>query len=285
MAFPNIGRLLREPILHFLLIGIALFVVYGKVAAPEQAGTRIVVSQAMVDDIVREHQMRWGRPPGDKELANLVDARVRDEILYRAGVAMGLDRDDPVIKRRVRQKLDVIAEEQNARDVPTDAELAIYLTQHADRFAQPATVSFEQIFFHGESSREQVEQAVASARSRLQRGVDPATLGQRSLLPPRVDNASLDLVARDFGARFAEQIETAPLNEWSGPLASGFGAHLVRVTGRTPASLPPLDSIRSLVAREWENERRVISRDESYAKLRSGYEVVIEAALPGAVKP
>ena len=190
-------RLLREPLLHFLLIGIALFVVYGKVAAPDRAGTRIAVSQAMVDEMAREHQARWSRAPSDQELVGLVETYVRDEILYREGLSLGLDRDDPVIKRRVRQKFEVITEEQNARDVPTDADLIAYMTKNAARFLRPATVSFEQVFFNGAATPPDVERAVAAARVAIVRGADPSTLGRATMLPPRVENTAMDFIARD----------------------------------------------------------------------------------------
>jgi parvulin-like peptidyl-prolyl isomerase len=268
-----IRRLLREPVLHFLLIGIAIFVAYGLIAPRGKEGARIVVTQGVVDALVREHQARWQRPPAEQELAGLVDAYVRDEILYREGMAMGLDRDDPVIKRRVRQKLEVVAEEQQARDAPTDADLAAYLAKHTDRFVRPGTVSFEQIFFPVMATAAEVE----AARRSVARGADPARLGQASILPPRAENVPLDLAARDFGSEFATGIAKLPLREWAGPVRSGFGLHLVRVTARTPAIGPALDDVRAAVAREWENERRVASLSDNYKKLRSQYDVVIEA--------
>jgi parvulin-like peptidyl-prolyl isomerase len=270
-------RLLQEPLLHFLLIGLALFVLYEKIAAPNRAGMSIVVSEAMVDEMAREHEVRWTRKPSDQELASLVDVYVRDEILYREGLALGLDRDDALIKRRVRQKFEVIAEEQSAREPPSDADLAAYITENEGRFLLPATVSFEQIFFDNAGIPADVERAVAAARLAVAHGADPRRLGQASMLPSRVENAAQDLVARDFGTGFAGQVETAPLGQWSGPIASSFGAHLVRVTARTPTALPDLDGIRRIVAREWENERRVSSRSDSYQKLRGNYTVVIEA--------
>jgi parvulin-like peptidyl-prolyl isomerase len=273
----RIRRLLQEPILQFLLIGIALFVVYGKVAAPNRADTSIVVSEAMVDEMAREYEARWTRKPSDQELAGLVDAYVRDEILYREGLALGLDRDDALIKRRVRQKFEVIAEEQSAREPPSDADLMAYITENEGRFLLPATVSLEQIFFDNAGIPTDVERAVAAARVAMAHGADPRKLGQASMLPSRVENAASDLVARDFGTGFARQVETAPLGEWSGPIVSSFGAHLVRVTARTPTRLPELDGIRRIVAREWENERRVSARSASYRKLRRNYTVVIEA--------
>ena len=278
-------RLLQEPLLHFLLIGIALFVFYGSSAPPNRAGTTIVVSEAMVDQMAREHEARWTRKPSDQELAGLVDSYVRDEILYREGLALGLDRDDALIKRRVRQKFEVIAEEQSAREAPSDADLTAYMTENAGSFLLPAKVSFEQIFFDNAGIPADVERAIAAARVAVARAADPRKLGQASMLPTWVENTAQNLVARDFGAGFAQQVEMAPLGQWTGPIASSFGAHLVRVTARTPAALPELDVIRRIVVREWENERRVSSRSDSYQKLRSHYTVVIETKKLASLAP
>ncbi len=281
-AHPGFQRWLREPLLHFALIGALLFAAYGRMNPVAEAGHRIVVTQAVVDDLARQHQARWMRPATEKELAGLVEAHVRDEILYREGVALGLDRDDLVVKRRVRQKLDLMAEEQLAAAAPTDTELSAYLAQNAARFMQPATVSFEQVFFDGSASVAEVERAAATARAALARGADPGKLGQPTLLPRGMEQAPMDLVARDFGAGFAEQLAKLPEGVWAGPLASSLGAHLARVSSRTPAALPPLAAVRQQVARDWENERRDRSRSESYRALRGRYEVVIEPVLAQA---
>ena len=273
----RIRRLLQEPLLHFLLIGIALFVVHDQVAAPNRAGKSIVVSEAVVDQLARDYEARWTRKASDRELDALVEAHVRDEILYREGMALGLDRDDELIRRRVRQKFEVIAEEESARSMPSDADLEAYLTANAGRFTAPAKVSFEQIFFDAHGTSADLERAIAEARRALTRGADPARLGQASMLPGRVEATAQPLVARDFGAEFARQLDVAPLGQWSGPIRSGFGAHLVRVTAREPAQRPELDAVRQAVARDWEGERRESARDENYRKLRARYTVVIEA--------
>jgi parvulin-like peptidyl-prolyl isomerase len=274
----TLKALLKEPVLHFLLIGLLLFAAYGWLAPADKSGARIVVTQPMVEAMALEYRTRWSRPPTEQELAALVDAYVRDEIFYREGVAQGLDRDDPVIKRRVRQKLEVIAEEQLARDAVSDADLAAYLEKNAARFSRPGTVSFEQIYFAAATPAAQVE----AARAAAMRGGDPARLGQPTMLPSAAQNAPLDLAARDFGREFVAEIEKLPLDTWAGPVPSAFGQHLVRVTARTPALTPPLAELRAAVAREWENERRMASLAENYKALRGRYEVVIEAALPAS---
>jgi hypothetical protein len=273
----NVRRLLREPLLHFLLLGLALFLLYGRVSTGDD-GRRIVVSQAQVEDLAAQHQKLWGRPPTAAELDGLVETFIRDEILYREGVALGLDQDDAVVKRRVRQKLEVLAEEESARGAPTDAELAAYLASDPTRFTRPGAVTFEQVLFDSATASAQLSRALVAAR----RGADVATLGRATMLPSRVEAMPLDLVARDFGAAFAAQLEQLPLNEWSGPVASTFGVHLVRLSARTAPVLPPLDAVRDVVTREWENARRERALAESYRRLREEYDVEIQAELPAA---
>ena len=275
-------RILREPLLHFLLLGLALFAYYGRVAPDDDGKRRIVVTEAEVDLLATQFQGTWNRPPSPVELNGLVESYVRDEILYREGMALGLDRDDAVIKRRVRQKLDVLFEESVAQQPATDADLQAYLDANPPTFRKPAVVSFDQIYFGSDAV---TTQGVEQARAALARGADPETLGQATLLPSHQDAMPLDLVARDFGEEFAGQLATAPVGEWSGPVTSGFGTHLVRVSAIEPAQLPTLADVREVVAREWENERRKQAHADALAKLREQYQVEIQAALPPVPSP
>jgi PPIC-type PPIASE domain len=272
----RIGRWLREPLLHFLLLGALLFVIYGRIAPADKEGQRIVVNAALIEDLARQFQTTWMRPPTTQELDGLVEAYVRDEILYREGLALGLDRDDAGIKRRVRQKLEVIAEEQLARSTPSDAELSAYLVKNAARFSQPAVFSFEQILFEDSGNAAQMDKSISKARRALTQGVAVETLGQHTMLPHRLEQVPMDLIARDFGKAFAEQLLKLPLAKWNGPITSGLGVHLVRITEHSPANLPPLESVRTQVAREWENEQREHSRTANYQQLRSRYEIIVE---------
>ena len=142
----RIRTLLAEPMLHFLLIGIALFAAYRWRAPGDSGGRRIVITQGVVDDLVTQHVAAKGREPSAAELNHLIESYVRDEILYREGVKLGLDRDDLVVKRRVRQKIELIAEEDASTRAPTDADLSAYLAANQARFVQPAILTFEQVF-------------------------------------------------------------------------------------------------------------------------------------------
>ena len=279
------SKLLREPTLHFLLIGIFLFLLYGRVAPESDDSRTIEVSQARIDALTQQFQSVWSRPPTEPELRGIIDAFVRDEVLYREGVAMGLDGDDPVIKRRVRQKMEVMSEESGAQLQPSDAELSAYLAKHPEKFRRPPVLSFEQVFFSGDTTVADIEAQSKAALAGLERGEPAVGFGQATMLPGAVNNQPLDLIARDFGEAFAEQLAELPVNNWQGPIRSGFGAHLVRIGKREPAALPPLAEIRTSVVREWENERRERNRVKSYRAMAKNYRIVIDGKTASGVTP
>jgi len=272
----RLRTLLGEPLLHFLLIGIALFGAYRWVSPGDSGGRRIVITQGVVDDLVTQHVAAKGREPSTTELNHLIESYVRDEILYREGVKLGLERDDLVVKRRVRQKIEMIAEEDASTRAPTDADLVAYLTANQARFVQPAIFTFDQVFIGASRSGPGVLPVVAVTHEALPQAGDPEELGKPTLLPHRMTRTPADLVARDFGASFAAALETVPIGEWVGPIDSSFGAHYVRVSNRAPAAAPPLAAVRDQVVREWENDRRQRARRDAYTKMRGAYEVSVE---------
>src|SRR3954451_14740089 len=172
----RIRTLLGEPMLHFLLIGIALFGAYRWVSPGDSGGRRIIITQGVVDDLVTQYGAARGREPSPTELDHLIESYVRDEILYREGVKLGLERDDIVVKRRVRQKIEMIAEEDAATRAPTEADLSAYLKANPTRFAQPAILTFEQVFIGESTSGPGVVHAVALTRAALRKGADSADL-------------------------------------------------------------------------------------------------------------
>ena len=275
----RIRTLLGEPMLHFLVIGIALFGAYRWMSPRDSGGHRIVITQGVVDDLVTQHVAARGREPSSTELNHLIESYVHDEVLYREGVKLGLERDDIVVKRRVRQKIEMIAEEDASTRAPSDVDLFAYLTANPARFVQPAILTFEQVFIGESRSGPAVVQAVAITREGLRSGTDPEKLGKPTLLPRRMTRTPVDLVARDFGASFAHALENMPVGEWVGPIDSSFGAHYVRVADRTPAAAPQLAAVRDQVVREWENERRQRARHDAYTKMRGEYQVSIETTL------
>src|SRR3954468_19573024 len=173
----RIRPLLGEPMLHFVLLGIVLFGAYHWMTPGNAVADRIVISQGVVDDLVTQHKAAKGREPSTAEMRHLIDSYVREEILYREGVKLGLERDDIVVKRRVRQKIELIEEEEAATRMPTDGDLSAYLAANQARFVQPAILSFDQVFLGPATSDPDVMQAVAVTRDALQKGTDPEVLG------------------------------------------------------------------------------------------------------------
>jgi hypothetical protein len=265
---------------HFLLTGIAIFAVHRAMTSGDSIGTRIIITQDIVDDLVTQHTSARGRPPSPAELRHLIDGYVREEIVYREGVALGLDRDDIVVKRRIRQKLEVMVEEEAATAPPTDADLAAYMAANPERFRKPSVMTFEQAFLGPVTARQAVQRVLVATGGRVSPGFNPVGLGRPTLLPPGMTRTESDLIAHSFGVAFVSALEQAPLGKWTGPIESEYGAHYVRVSARTPSVMPQLSEVRSHVVREWENDRRRRARDENYSRMRRKYEVSIEAAMP-----
>jgi parvulin-like peptidyl-prolyl cis-trans isomerase-like protein len=278
-------RLLREPLLQFLALGLALFAAYRLFGGDGEGGQTIVIDEPRVALIREQFRATWSRDPTPAELHGLVDTAIRDEMLYREGDSLGLGRDDPVVMRRIRQKYEVLAEELIEDAPPTDAALEQWLATHATAYARPAVVTFSQILLAAGEQKVDTGRAADAARRSLAGGADPASLGMRTLLPPHEETVGLDRVARDYGDSFADTLRTAPVGEWRGPVESGYGAHLVRVEARIEGRTPSLDEIRPQVMRDWEAARRDRALDAKLAELRRKYDIVVTAALPAPGPP
>jgi hypothetical protein len=260
-------RLRREPLVHFLIIGMLLFALYALVRDGND-DRDIRIDDNVAAGLYAQFRNTWQRPPTAQEMDALVESYVRDEIFYREGVALGLDRDDPTIKRRVGQKFATIAEETDAAGPPNDAELDRWLKAQADRYSDPPLVTFEQIAF-GPAQTGSIE----AARKALAAGADPHSLGTGRMLLPRYDTYPLDLVEREFGRQFARGLLSVRRGSWEGPVRSGHGLHLVRVERVVPGRLPDLSEVRTAVARDYEQDRRSKSADSVYRMLRANYRI------------
>jgi len=273
-------RLLREPLIHFLVLGAALFLVFNIVGESEEGSTEsIVVSVGRVAQLTEAFTRTWQRPPTEQELEGLIEDHVREEVYYREALAMGLDRDDTIVRRRLRQKLEFFTDDLMATVDPTDEQLQAYLDEHPDDFRIPVQLSFRQIYFNRDRRGAQVTQDAEALLARLNgagSAIDTADLGDPLMLPTDYEMISEVEVARRMGAEFAAALPALPLGIWSGPVESGFGLHLVLIRERQSESLPPLSEIRKAVEREWRNVRRKEASDAFYNGLRDRYEVSVE---------
>jgi hypothetical protein len=282
----RIQQLWREPLLHFLLIGAALFLYYDIVGEgySEAPAQRIHVTSGQVTQLAANFQRSRMRQPTRDELDAMVDSHVREEIFYREAMAMGLDQNDPMVRRRMRMKLEFMLEDLSGQDASDDA-LSEFLQQDPDRFREEAKVSLQQVYVDPDR-RPDLQNDAMQLLEMLNDGGDPEALGDRTLLPRTYQLTSQSIVARDFGDEFAREVVSLPTGDWSGPLYSPFGAHLVIVDARIDARLPELGEIRDEVLREYLAEKRAQQKNLAYEKLRDGYEVVVdspETSAPPAV--
>jgi hypothetical protein len=273
-------KLWREPLVHFLLIGAVLFILFD--LTREESGdpaNRILVSESQVEQLAAQFRRTWLRPPTQEELAGLIKSYVRDEIYYREALAMGLDRNDPQVRQRMRLKLEFLLEDLTAEEPPADEVLDAYLQQNPEKFLIPPRISFRQVFLSFDRDRA-LESDAKQLLVELRAGAAAEPLGDPTLLPNEQTAVSQRMIARTFGERFAETVTALEPGSWQGPLFSGLGAHLVLVTDRVEGRLPNLAEIRSEVEQEYLAERRRELKERAYRKLREGYEVVIEQEKP-----
>jgi hypothetical protein len=271
--------LLREPLLQFIVLGAALFGLFHLVDREKaEAPARIVISSARIANLADGFARTWRRPPGKEELQGLVDDYIRDEVFYREGRAAGLDRDDVIIRRRVRQKMEFLAEDMSAPEA-SEAQLAAYLKANPERFRTQDRLTFQQVFLSAARRGRAIDddsKQVANALDRGEAAVDKTALGDPFLLGEEFQAVSQSEVASLFGESFAKQISVMEPGRWQGPISSSFGQHFVNIGERISGILPPLDAVRETVRREWSNARRLEAERKLYGSLRERYEIVVE---------
>ncbi|MDO9060682.1 MAG: peptidylprolyl isomerase [Bradyrhizobium sp.] len=274
-------RLLREPLLHFLLLGAVLFAAHGILLRDSAAEPgRIVVTQGQIEGMARLFARARQRPPSDAELQDLVRGHIREEVLYREGLALGLDRDDPIIRRRVAHKLEIVTEGAEAVE-PGDGELQAYLDAHRELFALEPIFSFRHIYL--DPKRRETTLAADAERMLGElnspgSGPDAAGLGDPTTLPLAFDGASASSVKNSLGNQFVKALARISPGPWSGPVESGYGMHLVQVSRRSEPRAPALLEVREAVKREWLLTRRAEAFEKSYRNLLQRYTVTIEPA-------
>jgi PPIC-type PPIASE domain len=277
-------RLIREPFLHFLLLGALIFIGHRLLSKRiDDEPQRIVITQGQITSMVIGFSRTWQRPPTREELERLIRDRVREEVYSREAVAMGLDQDDPVIRRRLQQKLEFVTDDVAALAEPTDAELVAYLKAHADVFHVDRKFTFSQVYLdpgkHGERLTQDADQLLIQLQQKG-RDVDLYSLGDAFLLEHRFEAAPATEISKQFGDKFVAKLADVPIGQWLGPVESGYGIHLVFVEERTEARLPELAQVRDEVRRELTNARRLESNEKFFQNLLKRYSVTVEKPDP-----
>lgn len=276
---PTLHLLLREPLLHFLLIGVVLFLVYTLLNDNRIDDGRVVISEAKINHLISLWKKKRLRPPTQAELDSMIQQQVREEIMVREALAMGLDKDDSVIRRRLAQKVEFISSDLATAIEPTETDLADYLRDNREQFEQPAQIDFIQVFVDPAKHGMNTEIYIKNLQDKLTQtdpGTDVSTIGDPIMLDQGYAQITEHGLSRLFGDAFAKAVFELPVGSWQGPVTSGYGYHLVHISERSEARLPELDAVREKVRSEWFTAQRDSFDEAFYEGLRQRYEVIIE---------
>ena len=265
--------------LHFLLLGAAIFAVYSQVSKHSAPPGEIVITQGKLENLVTGFTRTWQRPPSEEELKGLIRDYVREEVAYREALAMGLDRDDTIVRRRLRQKLEFLNDDLAAHVEPTDVDLQTFLQSHPDKFKTETTFTFRHVYLNPQAHGLTLSRDTARILTQLRQAGEAANVnsfGDPFIMEHQFERIRLTEVKKMFGEQFASQLLAVRMGQWQGPVQSGYGSHLVFVSERTDGHLPMLAEIRSEVRLEWANAKRLESEDKLYQALVQRYTVRIE---------
>ena len=278
--------LLREPLFHFVLLGALIFAANSWRNRRPPADERLPTIEISADTIAwlgEGFAKQWHRPPDEQELRGLVADHLREEVLYREALAMGLDRNDTIVRRRMAQKVQFLGEDLSGAAPLDDLSLQRYFAEHAARYAQPGHTSFRHVFFSKDRRGVTLEADARGALSALSYGGDETTLGDPFLREHEFISADEREIVGALGDDFAARLATLPTGKWQGPVASTYGVHLVLVTAREEARPGAFESVRDAVARDLAEERRLAGNQDFLEKLKARYRIhVDEAALEAA---
>ena len=272
----RIKLLSREPLAHFVVAGAAVFFLNGLRDTPVDPASRTIrIDEVQVGRLTDAFALSWQRPPNRSEVDGLIRDYIREEIYYREAIRLGLDQEDPVIRRRLRSKMEFLSRSEAENAVPTDATLQAWLDRNPTKYAGDATYSFDQVYVGGNDPSLARRRALIIQKT-LNSGAAPAGLGDPLSAPRTLENARFTDIARTFGDDFAGALHSLPMGRWIGPVASGFGMHVVRVRATTPPDRPRLADVRQQVENDW-REATIEARDaRAYQALLDGYTIKID---------
>jgi peptidyl-prolyl cis-trans isomerase C len=278
----QLTRLFKEPLLQFLIIGAAIYGAYALFAAPEvdYRDTVVLVDSNRIDAMIGEWESRWNRPPTRQEINGLIQAYIKEDVLYRQAVAMGLNEDDPITRRRMAQKLEFLTSDLARMQEPVEGELEQFFQENQEVYRDPDMISFTQIFVdpdaRGDATLDDAAEILEQVKAAGEPGEETSQLGDRFMLQNYFASATELDVRRQLGSGFAEQVMKLAPGQWHGPVLSGYGVHLVYVYDFLEAAPPVLEQVQARVLEDWHSQKRDEFNAEFLESLKSRYEIIIE---------
>ncbi|MEO9576330.1 MAG: peptidylprolyl isomerase [Tateyamaria sp.] len=267
-------RIIREPLFHFLLIGVAIFLAYSVLNEPSfeaESEKRIEVTVGDINQMIAQFRTAWRRAPNREELGGLIDAHVRENIMVQEALALSMDKGDAVIERRLSQKMAFLLESAAGAVAPTDGDLMAYFEENKAAYASAPMIAFEQVYFGEAADQSMLDQVLLE----LEGGADPASVGHRTLLPQLMPLSRDVAVDGAFGRGFFGSLVDLEAGKWIAPVRSGFGVHALRVIEHIEGTVPEFEVVRERVTADY---KAFIAEELSrsmYVEMRAGYEVTL----------
>ena len=275
-------KIFKEPLVHFLLIAAGIFLISelfsGVNSSESSQQDEILITQAQIKMISKGFEKTWQRPPSKQELESAIEVYIREEVFYREALAMGLDRNDGIVRRRLSQKIQFLTEDLASLEEPEDTILNAFLTTHADDYLRPARFSFKQVFLNTSKRGASAQTDAANLLKQLKKNDrNAAELGDSLMVAHQFTDVAEHDVSRSLGDDFLKAITTTPKGSWQGPVKSGFGLHLVRIDNREQQMQAELSEVRDAVLRDWKSEKLKLTNEAVYNSMRSQYKISVES--------
>src|SRR5271166_950222 len=281
---PTLRRWLREPLLHFLLLGVVLFAAYAYMQRGRggvESSKQIALSLDDLRTMDMYFESQWHRQSTPAEFQAMVEDKVREEVLYREALAMGLDKDDTIVKRRMAQKMQFLAEDVAAAHEPSTAELKAWFDKNSSKFALPSRYSFRHLYFspdrRGKNAQEDAAKALVRIAGQPEDSKLAASLADQFMFQDYYGDRAPDALAKEFGPQFVVALEKLKPGSWRGPIESGYGWHLVFVDTVIPGRIPAFEEMEPDVKTAWLGEQKQQAWQKAYAEMRTKYTVLLPA--------
>ena len=280
----NISQVLREPLTHFLLLGVIIFIVFYWTNPDWSAESKneIVITSGDIDRYKQIFRKQWQRDPSRQELDGLIRAHLKEEVLYREALALGLEKDDTIVRRRLAQKMEFLITDATVPSEVDDSELMAFYEKNQSRYTQAARLSFSHLFFNPDTRGKRLwdeAQATLNTLQTTQAGSDvPDDYSDRFMLNSQYSQKSTDDIAREFGENFATALTTLTPGKWEGPVQSGYGLHLVYVMQHDKAGVIPFADVRERLKNDYLFDLRQERNEQVLDKLKERYQIIIEDA-------
>ena len=290
----TLKRWLREPLLHFLLLGLVLFAAYAYMQRGRggvESSKQIALSLDDLRTMDMYFESQWHRQPTPAEFQAMVEDKVREEVLYREALAMGLDKDDTIVKRRMAQKMQFLAEDVAAAHEPSTAELKAWFEKNSGKFALPSRYSFRHLYFSPDKRGKNAQDDAAKALTKI--GGQPedsklaVSLADPFMFQDYYGDRAPDALAKEFGPQFVVALEKVKPGSWQGPIESGYGWHLVYIDTVIPGRVPAFEEMEPDVKTAWLAEQKQQAWQKAYTTMRAKYTVMLPdpSAQPAANNP